>query len=84
LITRGDLNDELSIFEAENPGHWIKARCKELGLTHAQLAREAGAALTNIHHWSRGHCQPSWPTIKKFMRVLAAHAIKSEPGRAET
>lgn len=54
------------IVQGINPGDWIEAQARELGVSVARLAREARIQRSTIFRWRQG---ASSPNLDSFLRV---------------
>lgn len=54
------------IAEGVNPGDWIEAQAREIGISVARIAREAKIQRSTIFRWRQG---ASSPNLDSFLRV---------------
>jgi predicted transcriptional regulator len=56
--------------QSENPGEMVERECRDLGISVAQVAREAKVDRITIFRWKKGDTEPYWGTYQRVRNVI--------------
>ena len=61
----------------------VRMRRLQVGLTQAELAKEAGTSQSLVAKLERGRLNPSYEMVRRILEALDRHGKKSEPTAAD-
>ena len=67
---------------AQNPGEWIEAQCRELGVSVAEIAREARIDRSTIFRWKVGDRSPNWDNFNRVRAVVDGYWSRRDARRS--